>query len=397
MAKNSKSGCLYYFLMFLYWIYIGWWWRPIKWLVNRKREEKSQKEFYRTYNQSEELLSSTSKSEPVDTKMPIRTSPTIPQCLTTPSKIKWEKINDRDHHLIESIQKYTVVDVETTGLDRVNDRIVEIGILQVENGEIVGKHSTMINPGIHIKEDASKVNGIYDKDVEKAPNYQAVAPIVADLLLGQTIIGHNVDFDRAFVGNLLDTIEAEGTIKYIDTLAFSRNVLKELPADQRPENYKLQTLAKYFDVSIGDAHRALADTITTHMVFEKCKEAARKQAEWKALERKEQRRREKEAWNTKFEKSPLLNKNIVYTGSFTLEREQMKNLARSVGAIPRDEVNGNTDYLVVGYIDNLPEWAYERKKGKADDLAKNGKKVKQISESEYLTLIGDAKNVLSLK
>lgn len=191
-------------------------------------------------------------------------------------------------------------------------------------------------------------------------------------------------------------IGAEGTIKYIDTLAYTKSILKTFPAEQRPENYKLQTLAKYFNISVENAHRALADTITTYKVFEKCKEIAQQQAEQKKLERKEQRKREKEAWNAKFEKSPLLNKNIVLTGEFTLERTQMESLACSVGAIPRDQVNGNTDYLVVGRIDNLPEWAYERKKGKADALAAQGKKVKQISESEYLSLIGNAKSVLSL-
>lgn len=35
MAKNSKSGCLHYFLMILYWIYIGWWYRPIRWAIRR--------------------------------------------------------------------------------------------------------------------------------------------------------------------------------------------------------------------------------------------------------------------------------------------------------------------------------------------------------------------------
>lgn len=65
-------------------------------------------------------------------------------------------------------------------------------------------------------------------------------------------------------------------------------------------------------------------------------------------------------------------------------------MLKTVGANLRSEVNRNTDYLVLGELKNLPQWALERKYLKAKNLAESGGKVQLISESEYIRIVHDA-------
>ena len=68
----------------------------------------------------------------------------------------------------------------------------------------------------------------------------------------------------------------------------------------------------------------------------------------------------------------------------------MEKMLEDVGANLRYKVNSNTDFLVVGDISSLPEWAIERKSGAADRLISLGKKVKKINENEYISMINEA-------
>ena len=96
----------------------------------------------------------------------------------------------------------------------------------------------------------------------------------------------------------------------------------------------------------------------------------------------------------KFNKSPLFDISFVYTGGFTIPRSEMESLAVSVGAIPRAKVTSKTDYLVVGDVSELPQWALDRKLGKANELIEEHGKIQKISEGEYIKMIGAAKACL---
>ena len=74
--------------------------------------------------------------------------------------------------LEEPLYDYVLFDLETTGLDTVNDQIVEISALKVAGGKIVDEYSTLVNPGIHIPYQASCINGITDEMVKGAPTVE---------------------------------------------------------------------------------------------------------------------------------------------------------------------------------------------------------------------------------
>lgn len=67
------------------------------------------------------------------------------------------------------LKDYTVFDLETTGLDPEKDEIIEISGIQVRNGQMTGRFSTLVNPGRPIPPDAARINGITDEMVREAP------------------------------------------------------------------------------------------------------------------------------------------------------------------------------------------------------------------------------------
>lgn len=159
---------------------------------------------------------------------------------------------------------YCVVDLETTGLSS-DDRIIEIGILQVQDDQIKSGYCTLVNPARRISAGASSVNGITDADLVGMPTYADVAPDVACMLLGGVVVAHNAAFDVRFLCAMLEEAGYDGEIRYIDTVSFARSVLPGLP------NYKLDTLIRLFSIDPGVEHRALDDARSCYQIFLRCK------------------------------------------------------------------------------------------------------------------------------
>ena len=108
-----------------------------------------------------------------------------------------------DYADILSMKDFCVLDVETTGLHWRTDRIVQIGIIKVENLIPVVRFNTLVNPEIPIPPRATAIHGITDKDVMSAPTYAEIADQVFSILNKTTVVGHNVTFDINFIQFLL--------------------------------------------------------------------------------------------------------------------------------------------------------------------------------------------------
>lgn len=160
---------------------------------------------------------------------------------------------------------YVVLDVETTGIDRKNDRMVEIAILEISNGNIVDQYQTLVNPGIPISPGAYQVHGISDADVASAPKAEHIAAEIADRLRGKPVVGHSVTFDLDFVEEAFRDAGITEKLSYIDTLSFSRKLFPTFP------KYGLQELLSLLNIEKGEAHRALGDAISTYRLFERAR------------------------------------------------------------------------------------------------------------------------------
>ena len=160
--------------------------------------------------------------------------------------------------------KYVVFDIETTGLDTNNDRIIEIGAVKVEDGIVLEEFEMLINPGFPIPPFISNINHIYDDMVEKAEYPGVVLTKFYNFIKDVNfLIGHNAKrFDYPFLESEFD----RNYIKYDkfqikDTIWVARSKVKGL------KSYSLAALCRVFNISNKDAHRALSDVYATHQVY----------------------------------------------------------------------------------------------------------------------------------
>lgn len=158
---------------------------------------------------------------------------------------------------------YVVFDLETTGIGE-NDRITEIAAVKIKEGKISEVFTTLINPKMHIPQETIKLNGIDDEMVARSPVFEEVAGDFYKFCDGCILVGHNVsDFDLPFINRYSDTTHYYYDLhKVEDTLEISRRKLKN-----KLNNYKLTTVAAYFNIVNIMAHRAQFDALTTAKVF----------------------------------------------------------------------------------------------------------------------------------
>lgn len=188
------------------------------------------------------------------------------------------EIIDRSLTLRESeskvvkVDKFVVVDLETTGqAPSKDDKIIEVGIVIIENDVITDTRTTLFNPSKPIPPFISKLTGISDKDVEDAPKFYEKADTIIDIFQDSYIVAHNVTFDLNFLNSELAANGRERlTNPVLDTVELSRILFP------KASSYKLGQLAEYLDIQHDDPHRALSDAYVTAKLFLKLKDKLNK-------------------------------------------------------------------------------------------------------------------------
>lgn len=270
---------------------------------------------------------------------------------------------------ILNIKEYYVLDLETTGLNKKSDRIVELAWLHILSGKVVEEYETLVNPEIPISSSASIVNGITDSNVKDSPTYSDIREKVISSLIGSIVVGHNITFDLSFIKTLIGNVE--GRILYVDTLSLAKSAFPGL------DRYRLDFLCEKLNLSVSSSHRALSDVAATEELFSVCRAELIRKKEEEKQKKKEEKERENQERLEKYGSSPLFNISFVFTGEFQRNRSELEDSLLPVGALLRKSVTSKTDYLVVGDYKNLPVWAYQRKIGKADELISNGINIKK--------------------
>jgi DNA polymerase-3 subunit epsilon len=164
---------------------------------------------------------------------------------------------------------FCVLDLETTGGDRANDSITEVGVVKVRGGECLGTFQTLVNPGRAIPPRISVLTGLTDAIVAPAPRIEAVLPSLLEFLHGGVIVGHNVGFDLAFLREALQRAGHDPLPPpRIDTAALARRLVRDEVPDCR-----LSTLASRLRLDHRPTHRALDDALATtdllHLLIER--------------------------------------------------------------------------------------------------------------------------------
>lgn len=149
--------------------------------------------------------------------------------------------------------KIAFVDLETTGARSYYDRIIEIGILRVEDGEIVSTYNTLINPETRIPPEIETLTGIKQSDVEHAPTFRNIKKDILEQLIDTVFVAHNVRFDYSFLRSEFAREEIQFSSKHFCTVKLSRYLYPQ----QRHHN--LDAIIQRFNFSISNRHRAFDD------------------------------------------------------------------------------------------------------------------------------------------
>lgn len=311
-----------------------------------------------------------------------------PPAPAAPPLISALSANPLDMHKITDLRHfkdYIVLDTETTGLSPKKDRIIDIGIVEVSDRAQVDTFSTMVNPGISIPAAASAVNHIYNSDVKTAPSFVSVAHSVSWRVNKKVVVGYNVKFDLDFLGYEFARAGVSASVSYVDVLPLARRAFPGLA------NYKLETVATYLHlIGRGQEHRALSDAQLTAKVLVACIDEILAAHDKSRQDSKERRAAADAERREKYAASPLLDKTFCFTGDFSSGRENLENMVGTVGGLLREKVSTKLNYLVVGDISGLPDWAVERKYKKADELIAAGQRIKKITEADFLQMVGAA-------
>ena len=164
---------------------------------------------------------------------------------------------------------FCVLDLETTGGNRTDDMITEIGVVKVRGGECLGTFHTLVNPGRAIPPQITVLTGLTDAVVYRAPRIETVLGSLMDFLGDAVFVAHNASFDLGFVrAALARDHRAEYQPTVVDTATLARRLLR----DEVP-NCKLSTLASRFRLDHTPSHRALDDALATtdllHLLVER--------------------------------------------------------------------------------------------------------------------------------
>lgn len=159
---------------------------------------------------------------------------------------------------------YTAIDLETTGLSPLANRITEIALVRLWGTHVVAKWVSLVNPCRLIPAHLVQLIGISNEMVAEAPLFADLVPTLRAFIGDTTLIAHNAPFDKSFLdAELAKAGEEPLTNPWIDTVALGQRLLPQLP------NRKLVTVATYFHIDCGGHHRALADAIMVAQIFAK--------------------------------------------------------------------------------------------------------------------------------
>lgn len=157
---------------------------------------------------------------------------------------------------------FVVFDTETTGLSPGKDRIVEIGAIKIQNGQIVEERDWLINPGQPIPARATKVHGITTEMVKDKPSFAEVYPEFQAFVGDAILMAHNARFDVAMVKEEVERNElAHPGNVVIDSLKLFRTWYPEA------ENHKLAYLAEHVGITGDGFHRGDADSRFTALIL----------------------------------------------------------------------------------------------------------------------------------
>lgn len=152
--------------------------------------------------------------------------------------------------------RYVVVDLEATSTGS-KAKIIQVGIVVIEDGKIVDHYTTDVNPHEPLDAHIKELTGLTDKRLAQAPDFSQVARKIFDLVEDGIFVAHNVQFDANLLAENLFFEGYELRNPRVDTVELTQVFFPEL------EKYSLPILCRELGIPLKHAHTALSDAQAT--------------------------------------------------------------------------------------------------------------------------------------
>ena len=172
------------------------------------------------------------------------------------------KDKQREGALTAMLKSYIAFDVETTGLNPVENEIIEIGALKVRDGKVADRFMEFIRPQSPISAAITDLTGISNEMVASARTRSQVIPDFLDFCGDDVLVGHNVSFDYSFMKISASKDGLPFEKMGIDTLKIAKKVHKDL------DSKSLGRLCAYYHIENKSAHRAYHDALATAKLYQ---------------------------------------------------------------------------------------------------------------------------------
>lgn len=300
----------------------------------------------------------------------------------------------KGNSLLAFPDNFTIIDLETTGLDPTFDEIIELGAIKIRNGNIVDTFNSLVKPEEEIDEFITEITGITNDMLVNAPSISEIFSDFLSFVGDDIIVGHNVSFDINFVYDTNSKLYSQYfSNSFADTLRLSRRLLPEL------EHHRLKDLINYFEIDIERQHRSLDDCKATLECYNKLKLLAVEKYDTLDnfyLENKSKRKKRLDLSQIKTaitefdEDNPFFEKVCVFTGVLEkMKRCDAAQLVVDLGGICGNSVTKKTNYLILGNNDYCPtiKDGKSTKQKKAEELKLKGNDIEIISENTFYDML----------
>ena len=155
--------------------------------------------------------------------------------------------------VLDPNQKYVVVDVETTGGRGEHHRVTEIGAIKLQNGKIIDRFETLLNPQRSIPPNITRLTGITPAMVADSPYFADIADDFEAFLQDAIFVAHNVEFDYRFIAQEFQRIGRDFRYPKLCTCTSMRRLY---PGQK---SYSLAALCRAYGIALKNHHRAMCD------------------------------------------------------------------------------------------------------------------------------------------
>lgn len=299
---------------------------------------------------------------------------------------------EKGRSIIAFPSSYTMIDIETTGLDSRYCEIIEISALRYDGGSLADSFSTLVKPSRPISDFITQLTGITNDMVADAPDIASAIKQFHSFVKDDILVGYNVNFDINFLYDVLsDSCGLSLSNSFVDVMRIARKLHPEW------KNHKLQTAAAYFGIA-SEAHRSFADCETCNSCYTAlASEAIAKHGDFDSFADsftyRQASAKDIIATTDSFDEShPLFGKVCVFTGTLEkMVRKDAMQLVANFGGTCGDNVTAKTNFLILGnndFCSSIKDGKSSKQK-KAEALILKGSDIEILSENVFYEMVLD--------